>query len=439
MTIFSKKKLKGKISGKIFSTACQDYSPEMKEFIFAIRGRPFAMLHSQKLPVPPVSLIDYDLVRDLGLEMKDLQCTKHTFGGQKMRILGRISQTLQTIQDGAVSGTAHVRANVVENLYKIFDTHSIAGQQVLASLQPPSDHLSDVESSPGHRSQPEPEFQERQAPRGLPLPPAPPPPVKTVLGRVCRISATRGTELGDSCDIALVDGTKANIIGKELRARDTLKVNDFVLVNVYPEPVDGIMAGHDNGFHITKIFTKEEEAALTSNLPPGTKLPPRVEAPQMTKDDLYGEAKSPKVTKDNLYLGSPKMSKAGYNFVMRYLTAHHDQSEGAEDCHGRVLRVRTSTATGRSLVEVDSLSNGKISSHKVLAPRYDPEAFDKLKVGDAVLCRRYPSRDAALLAGHGQPFTILQVLDEPDVTLLRQLGAAFPDVPPDLRPSGYYG
>ena len=99
---------------KIFSTTCQDYSPEMKEYIFAIKGWPFAMLSSQKLPVPPVSLIDYDLVRDLGLEMKDLQCTKHTFGGQKMRILGRISQTLQTIQDGAISGTAHVRANVVE-------------------------------------------------------------------------------------------------------------------------------------------------------------------------------------------------------------------------------------------------------------------------------------------------------------------------------------
>ena len=132
--------LKKKSKGKMFSTAHQDYSPEMKEYIFAIKGRPFAMLSSQKLPAPPVSLIDYDLVRDLGLEMHDLQCTKYTFGGARLRILGRISQTLQTIQDGAVSGTAHVRANVVENLHKTFDTHSIAGQQVLGSLQPPQDH-----------------------------------------------------------------------------------------------------------------------------------------------------------------------------------------------------------------------------------------------------------------------------------------------------------
>ena len=92
MKIFTKKKSKGKISTKMFSTASQDYSPDMKEYVFAIKGRPFAMLHSQKLPVPPVSLIDFTLVRDLGLEMQDLQCTKHTFAGMKLRILGRVSQ-----------------------------------------------------------------------------------------------------------------------------------------------------------------------------------------------------------------------------------------------------------------------------------------------------------------------------------------------------------
>ena len=117
-------------------TACQDYSPDMKEFIFAIKGRPFAMLSTPKLPVPPVSLIDFNLVRDLGLEMHDLQCTKYTFGGRKLRVLGRISQTLQTIQDGAISGTAHVRANVVENLYQAFDTHSIIGQKMVNILRP---------------------------------------------------------------------------------------------------------------------------------------------------------------------------------------------------------------------------------------------------------------------------------------------------------------
>ena len=185
MKISIKKKSKGKTSAKIFSTDCQDYSPDMKEYVFAIKGRPFAMLSSQKLPVPPVSLIDFNLVRDLGLEIQDLQCSKYTFAGVKLRILGRVSQTLQTIQHGAISGTAHVRANVVENLYQTFDTRSIAGQQMLTALQPsparsedpppsvvdssPSD-VSRTESPPRHRSQP---HRERQVPQVQP-PPDPP-------------------------------------------------------------------------------------------------------------------------------------------------------------------------------------------------------------------------------------------------------------------------
>ena len=77
--------------------AWQDYSPDMKQFIFAIKRWPFAMLSIPKLPVPPMSLINFNLVRDLGLEMHDLQSTKYTIGGRKLRILGR--KTLQTIQE----------------------------------------------------------------------------------------------------------------------------------------------------------------------------------------------------------------------------------------------------------------------------------------------------------------------------------------------------
>ena len=148
-------KISTKKSAKIFVTTSQQYSPEMKEYIFAIKGRPFAMLASQKLPVPPVSLIDFNLVRDLGLEIQDLQCSKYTFAGMKLRILGRISQTLQTIQDGKISGTAHVRANVVENLYGTFDCHSIAGKKMTEMLSdPPSSATSTAEQSPASPKSP---------------------------------------------------------------------------------------------------------------------------------------------------------------------------------------------------------------------------------------------------------------------------------------------
>ena len=148
-------KISTKKSAKIFVTTSQQYSPEMKEYIFAIKGRPFAMLASQKLPVPPVSLIDFNLVRDLGLEIQDLQCSKYTFAGMKLRILGRISQTLQTIQDGKISGTAHVRANVVENLYGTFDCHSIAGKKMTEMLSDPSSSAtSTAEQSPASPKSP---------------------------------------------------------------------------------------------------------------------------------------------------------------------------------------------------------------------------------------------------------------------------------------------
>ena len=124
---------KSKLANK-FITLCYDNFPIQREFVFAMKGRPFSMLSSQSLPVPSVSLIDFNLVNDLNLKMSDLQCAKFSYGGQKLRILGRISQTVQTITDGVVSGTVHIRANVVEDLRKTFDCHSIAGKKMMEIL-----------------------------------------------------------------------------------------------------------------------------------------------------------------------------------------------------------------------------------------------------------------------------------------------------------------
>ena len=144
-----------------FITLCYNNYPDQREFVFAIKGRPFSMLSSQRLAVPSSSLIDYKLVRDLGLRIDDLQCSKFTFGGQKMRILGKISQTVQTISNGIVSGTIQLRASVVENLSEIFDSHSIAGKKITEMLQkkknpassPPRGE-SPVKTSPSPPSEP---------------------------------------------------------------------------------------------------------------------------------------------------------------------------------------------------------------------------------------------------------------------------------------------
>jgi len=134
-------------SSSDFITLCYDDYPDQREFVFSIKGRPFSMLSSQRISVPSTSLIDFNLVNDLGLKMTDLQCSKFTYGGQKFRILGKISQTVQTITNGVISGTVHLRASVVEGLRSVFDSHSVAGKKFSEMLNKKVSHT-DPPASP---------------------------------------------------------------------------------------------------------------------------------------------------------------------------------------------------------------------------------------------------------------------------------------------------
>ena len=71
------------------------------EFVVACKGRPFSILTSPQLPTPQVNYVDFGLCQDLHLRMNDLQCRKLFFGGEKLRILGRISTSVQCIVDGS--------------------------------------------------------------------------------------------------------------------------------------------------------------------------------------------------------------------------------------------------------------------------------------------------------------------------------------------------
>ena len=82
---------------------------------------------------------------------------------------------------------------------------------------------------------------------------------------------------------------------------------------------------------------------------------------------------------------------------------------------------------------------GKIFTNRFLAPKTNPRAFNKLKLGDAVLWRHYDGWDEARKVGHETPFSLIKVYTEPQVDVLRYHSAVFPDVPPDLHPGGYYG
>ena len=111
-----------------------EYGNKETEFIFCVKGRPFPCLISPYLPTPSATLVDYNLVRDLGLKMTDLQCQKFSFAGHKMRILGKVSLSVQCIQDGVSSGAFHIKGNVVLDLNKNLDTECVAGSKMEAQL-----------------------------------------------------------------------------------------------------------------------------------------------------------------------------------------------------------------------------------------------------------------------------------------------------------------
>ena len=130
-----------------YVTMCYDGRQGDKEFVLACKGRPFSVLTAPNFPTPAVTMVDYNLVRDLKLRMTDLQCAKLHYGGQKLRILGRISTSVQCISDGVQSGNLHFKANVVQDLYQCFDTHSIAGTKMSEKLIGPPFEVDQSEDS----------------------------------------------------------------------------------------------------------------------------------------------------------------------------------------------------------------------------------------------------------------------------------------------------
>ena len=110
------------------------YGSQDQEYVFSCRGRPFVALVSPNYPTPTSSLFDYDLIKSLGLKLTDLQCKKFFFAGNKFRILGRVSTTVQCIQNGRSTSNFHLKGLVISDLNKILDTHCVAGTKMKQQL-----------------------------------------------------------------------------------------------------------------------------------------------------------------------------------------------------------------------------------------------------------------------------------------------------------------
>ena len=135
-------------SGSVFTTSYL-YGSTDEEFVFACKGRPFAALISDNLPVPASTLIDHNMVRDLGLKMSNLQCRKFHFAGHRMRILGRISTAVQCVKDGRTNGGFHLKGLVVTNLDQYLDTQVIAGAKMRDAIKKMSRRSNERKCSTG--------------------------------------------------------------------------------------------------------------------------------------------------------------------------------------------------------------------------------------------------------------------------------------------------
>ena len=122
---------------EIKPTMCNKYPNEEREYIFAVKGRPFGCLASPHFPPPTTTLLDYNLVKDLGLKMYNLKYEKFTYGGigMKMRIVGKVHITAQTISDGVADGAYNIEADVVLDLNKNLDCEGVAGVKIISQLE----------------------------------------------------------------------------------------------------------------------------------------------------------------------------------------------------------------------------------------------------------------------------------------------------------------
>ena len=105
------------------------------EFVFSCKGRPFTAMVATHLKTEE-NLIDYKLIKELGLKMTDLQCQRFTLGGHKMRRMGHVKMNVQTVLDGFVGASFLYKAKVILDLNNCLDTFSVCGPYLTTKLMP---------------------------------------------------------------------------------------------------------------------------------------------------------------------------------------------------------------------------------------------------------------------------------------------------------------
>ena len=101
---------------------------------------------SSDLPHKDSNMIDLDLINKMKIPLKNIRVSRISIQGHDLRCVGVISQTIQCVVDGKISGTIHLYAKVVRDLYSSISTDCLASRRTFFRLmgkdaieEPPDD------------------------------------------------------------------------------------------------------------------------------------------------------------------------------------------------------------------------------------------------------------------------------------------------------------
>ena len=127
------------------------------DYTFVCSRIPFAVSCSSILPHGEYNLIDLDLVLKLKIPLQRIRVERYSIMGETMRAVGYVSQTVQCVRQGRVSGTIHIQAKVIRDLYSLYDVDCIASTKTYSHLvgkepaKPPDDLNLDLADDEGDK------------------------------------------------------------------------------------------------------------------------------------------------------------------------------------------------------------------------------------------------------------------------------------------------
>ena len=89
------------------------------DFSFVSSKIPFAISCLSDFRVEN-NLIDLDLVNKMKIPLTNIKVTRMMISGQSVRSVGFINQTIQCVRRGHVTGTIHLNARVIRDLYSMW-------------------------------------------------------------------------------------------------------------------------------------------------------------------------------------------------------------------------------------------------------------------------------------------------------------------------------